>query len=98
MFDDDTQKRMLERKMGASNPYNVPNDELRHQGAASRIKNDPFIKVRGYAGSSSEEPIICIRWKSGRYGLIEGWHRTIQNLLAKPEGYRQKAYVLIGKK
>jgi hypothetical protein len=75
----------------------VPNDEERHQGTAIRLKQNTNIKVHGYAGSSNDEPILLIRLKNGKYSLLEGWHRTMQNLLARPEGYNQQAYVLEAK-
>jgi len=94
IFDDDTQRRMMERGMGQLNPYMVPNDTQRHQGAATRLQQNPNIRVRGYVGTVVNEPIIIIKWKNGKYALLEGWHRTMQMILAHPEGYQQKAYVL----
>jgi len=94
VFDDDTQKRMNERGMGKSNPYGVPNDVQRHQGASTRIQKNPNIRVPGYVGAASSEPIILVKWKNGKYALLEGWHRTIQMILAHPEGFQQSAYVL----
>jgi hypothetical protein len=94
IFDEETLRRMQERGMGKFNPYEVPNDTQRHQGASTRIQQNPSIKVHGYSGPSSNEPIILVRWKNGKHELFEGWHRTMQMLLAKPEGYQQKAYVL----
>jgi len=94
IFDDETLRRMQERGMGQFNPYGVPNDLERHQGAASRLQQNPKIKVHGYVGSSANEPIILVRWKNGKHELFEGWHRTIQGLLANPEGYSQQAYIL----
>ena len=97
-FDDDTMRRMSERGMGKFNPYGVPNDAQRHAGAAARLRGDPRIRVRGYSGGASGEPIIVARWRNGKLELVEGWHRTMQAMGARPEGYEQKAYVLRARK
>lgn len=98
IFDEDTLRRMKERGMGELNPYGVPDDAQRHAGAQDRMRKNPNIRVGGYAGPASVEPIIVARWRNNTYELIEGWHRTIQSILARPEGYRQKAYVLDARK
>ena len=94
IFDDETLRRMQERGMGQSNPYGVPDDAQRHQGAAARMQQNPNVRVRGYSGASGGEPILLVRWRSGKHELLEGWHRTIQMLLNFPEGYQQQAYLL----
>ena len=81
-FDKDTQRRMKERGMGKSNPYQVPNDEQRHQQQASMIKKSGV----------SKEPIIVVSRQDG-YELIEGWHRTLQHLQSYPNGYNGPAWV-----
>jgi len=97
IFDSQTIARMEERGMGQSNPYQVPNDAERHQGANTRLKQNPNIKVHGYSGPSNSEPIILIQQHNKKYELLEGWHRTIQMILEYPKGYQQKAYVVIVK-
>jgi hypothetical protein len=62
------------------------------------MRDDPRIRVRGYSGSASGEPIIVARWRNGKHELVEGWHRTMQAMGARPEGYEQKAYVLRARK
>ena len=40
----------------------------------------------------SSEPIILFKRRYG-YELVEGWHRTMQNLKAYPQGYKGLAWV-----
>ena len=81
-FDPESQRRMKERDMGSSNPYQVPNDAERH------ATQQAMIAKQGV----SKEPIIVVKTPQG-YELIEGWHRTIQHLKAFPEGYVGPAWV-----
>ena len=94
IFDEDTLRKMKMRGMGRFNPLAIPNDKERHVGAKERISADPKIRVQGYSGPSSGEPVILVRWRDGKYELLEVWHRTIQMILANPNGYNQSAYVL----
>lgn len=74
-------RQKLKRRIEGENPDLVPRDAERHQKQKEIIKAGP-----------SKEPIIMIKRNDG-YELIEGWHRTIQSLLAWPEGYEQAAWV-----
>jgi len=77
IFDGETQKRIKEREGGSKNPYQVPNDEKRHQTQKELILKQGLPK----------EPIILFN-VNGKYELIEGWHRTIQLISLFPEGYK----------
>ena len=80
--DAETIKKLKEREGGSKNPYQVQNDEERHKKQLELIKKQGLPK----------EPIIL--FKSGsKYELVEGWHRTIQNFVAHPEGYVGPAWV-----
>lgn len=87
VFNPDTQRRMKERNMGSSNPYQVPRDAERH---AQQLQ---MLQQKGI----SKEPIIVLQTPNG-YDLIEGWHRTIQHLQLYPKGYTAPAYVGISAK
>jgi hypothetical protein len=84
-FTQETQQRILSREGGASNPMKVPRDSERHAVQAQKIK---------HTGAVSSEPIIVIQ-RAGVKGLelVEGWHRTIQNLKAFPDGYHGRAWI-----
>ena len=82
IFDDETRDRLRARDKGNLNPLLVPRDKQRHQQQAALLK-----KV-----GISKEPIIVIKNDDG-YDLIEGWHRTIQNLNMFPQGYVGPAWV-----
>jgi len=84
-FDKNTQRKILERRGGSENPMNVPRDAARHDTQAQRIQK---------TGAPSLEPIIVIQ-RPGVKGLelVEGWHRTIQNIKAFPNGYRGRAWI-----
>jgi len=84
-FDSETQRKILAREGGTLNPYAVPRDAERHQAQASIISR---------TGSPNQEPIIVVQ-RPGVDGLelLEGWHRTIQNIRAFPHGYRARAWV-----
>ena len=82
IFNLDTQKRLKERAGGSKNPFQVPRDAERHATQAAMLQKQGI----------SKEPIIVIKQADG-YELIEGWHRTIQNLQAHPEGYTGPAWV-----
>ena len=82
LFTPKIQKSIQKREGGSVNPYGVPRDAERHAAQAS------IIQKQGVSG----EPVIIVKQPDG-YELIEGWHRTIQNLQAHPEGYRGPAWV-----
>lgn len=77
IFDAETVKRLKEREGGSKNPYQVPNDEKRHNTQKELILKQGLPK----------EPIILFS-VNGKYELVEGWHRTIQLLNMFPEGYK----------
>ena len=81
-FEPQTKKRILSRKGGEENPFDVSNDDERHQTQLSLIKKQ---------GGPSNEPIIAIYRPNG-LELLEGWHRTIQSLKEFGE-YKQPSYV-----
>ena len=85
IFTPKTQRMLISREGGSSNPYDVPRDAERH---AQQLKMIQQSGVR-------TEPIIVAKLNNG-YDLIEGWHRTIQHLKAFPEGYTGPAYVGYG--
>lgn len=84
-FDANTQAKILARKGGSQNPMNVPRDADRHATQAQKIQQ---------TGAPSQEPIIVMQ-RPGVKGLelVEGWHRTIQNIKAFPNGYRGRAWI-----
>ncbi len=83
VFEEFTKRQLINRAGGKLNPYGIPNDSERHTTQMN------LIKSRGI----SKEPIIVIKSRRLGYELIEGWHRTIQNLQAFPEGYNGNAWV-----
>ena len=83
IFNNATQQRLLARKGGSANPYSVPKDAERH------ATQQAMIQQKGV----SQEPIIVFDHGDGKLELIEGWHRTIQNLQAYPNGYQGPAWV-----
>ena len=85
IFTPKTQRMLVSREGGSSNPFDVPRDAERH---AQQLK---MIQQQGVR----TEPIIVAKLSNG-YDLIEGWHRTIQHLKAYPEGYTGPAYVGYG--
>jgi hypothetical protein len=84
IFTPKTQRMILSREGGSSNPFQVPRDAERH---AQQLK---IIQQKGV----SEEPIIVAKLSNG-YDLIEGWHRTIQHFAQYPNGYTGPAYVAV---
>jgi hypothetical protein len=84
-FDSMTQRKILAREGGLLNPMKVPRDAERHATQAQRIQQ---------TGTPSQEPIIAIQ-RAGVDGLelVEGWHRTIQNIRAFPNGYRGRVWI-----
>ena len=84
-FDANTQQKILARKGGTQNPMQVPRDAERHAQQA---------KVIQQTGAPSQQPIIVVQ-REGVKGLelLEGWHRTIQNIQAFPQGYTARAWV-----
>ena len=84
-FDAPTQRRIMARHGGSKNPFDIPRDAERHATQAQQIQQ---------TGEPSAEPIIVIQ-RPGVRGLelMEGWHRTIQNLKAFPDGYRGQAWI-----
>jgi phage gp37-like protein len=85
IFTPKTQRMILSREGGSSNPFQVPRDAERH---SQQLK---MIQQKGV----SEEPIIVAKLSNG-YDLIEGWHRTIQHLKEFPQGYTAPAWVGYG--
>ena len=85
-FDKDTVDHMKKREFGKLNPFQVSRDAERQAGAKNRLQAGP-----------SKEPIILVKQPSGKYELIEGFHRTMQSLLLWPKGYQQAAYIAIAK-
>jgi hypothetical protein len=85
IFTPKTQRMILSRQGGSSNPFQVPRDAERH---SQQLK---MIQQKGV----SEEPIIVAKLNNG-YDLIEGWHRTIQHLKEFPQGYTAPAWVGYG--
>jgi hypothetical protein len=82
IFTPATQEQIRKREGGSKNPFQVPRDTERHATQAA------IIKKQGVSG----EPVIMLKKPDG-YDLVEGWHRTIQNLQAHPEGYTGPAWV-----
>jgi hypothetical protein len=82
IFTPATQQQINKREGGSKNPFQVPRDTERHATQAS------IIQKQGVSG----EPVIVLKKPDG-YDLVEGWHRTIQNLQAHPEGYVGPAWV-----
>jgi hypothetical protein len=82
IFTPKTQELIRKREGGSKNPLGVPRDTERHAAQAA------MIQQKGV----SKEPIIVFKTPQG-YDLVEGWHRTIQNLQAYPTGYRGPAWV-----
>jgi hypothetical protein len=84
-FDENTQAKILERQGGSQNPMKVHRDAERHATQAQQIQK---------TGVASPEPIIVIQRPDVRgLELVEGWHRTIQNIVAFPNGYRGRAWI-----
>ena len=82
IFTSATQQQIRKREGGSKNPNQVPRDAERHAAQAAKIQQ------QGVSG----EPIIVIKMPDG-YALVEGWHRTIQNLQVYPQGYTGPAWV-----
>ena len=84
-FDSKTQETLLHRISQTDNVISayVPRDAERHEIQKQIIQK---------SGQANQEPIIVIYHKDG-YELLEGWHRTIQNIQAFPNGYKAKAWV-----
>jgi hypothetical protein len=83
MFDEESQERLKERiEMFAkgSGEEHIPKDIERHQ------KQQELLQSRGLP----TEPIVIAVSpdEPGKYGLWEGWHRTIQAFIKYPEGFR----------
>ena len=85
IFTPKTQRMLASREGGSSNPFQVPKDAERH------ARQSQMIQQKGV----SAEPIIVAKLSNG-YDLIEGWHRTIQQLKAFPQGYTGPAWVCTG--
>lgn len=84
-FTEATQQKILARQGGSSNPMNVPRDAERHAVQAQKIQQ---------TGAVSQEPIITVqRPEVQGLELVEGWHRTIQNLKAFPNGYKGRVWI-----
>jgi hypothetical protein len=82
IFTPKTQEQIRKREGGSKNPNQVPRDAERHATQAA------MLQKQGISG----EPIIVMKKPDG-YDLVEGWHRTIQNLQAHPAGYTGPAWV-----
>ena len=84
-FTEATQQKILARQGGSRNPMNVPRDAERHAVQAQKIQQ---------TGAVSQEPIITVqRPEVQGLELVEGWHRTIQNLKAFPNGYKGRVWI-----
>lgn len=69
-FNDSTVNAFIERRFGEINTYMVPDDEKRMETQRKLAKGD-----------GKNQPIIVIYdKKTGKYQLIEGWHRTMSLL------------------
>lgn len=69
-FDDKSVNAFIEREFGEVNSYMVPDDEERTQYQREIAKPD----------GKNEPIIVTFNEKTGKYGLIEGWHRTMSTL------------------
>lgn len=83
-FNGDTQSKILART-GQTYQSRVPRDRERFDAQVQLIKK---------TGAPNPEPIICVQ-RPGVDGLelVEGWHRTIQNITNFPNGWRQQVWV-----
>ena len=77
-------KNDLSKKMGGFINPHIPKDEERHQLQKSQLEKKGV----------SDEPIIVVETKDGKYDLLEGWHRTT-NALKKFGNYKQNAWVYV---
>lgn len=82
VFDPPTQGIIQSRAGGSLNPDGVTNDLRRH------IVQQRLIQLNGV----SKEPVIAVDTPDG-LDLYEGFHRTIQNLRAFPDGYLGPIYI-----
>jgi len=78
IFSQKTQNKLKER-IGGNIQKDVTGDAERHQTQQDLIRNKGV----------SQEPIIILKTKDGRYELAEGWHRTIQAFKIHPDGFIQ---------
>ena len=69
-FDDKSVNAFIEREFGEVNTYMVPDDEKRTQYQREIAKPD----------GKNEPVIVTFNEKTGKYELIEGWHRTMSIL------------------
>ena len=84
-FDESSQRQLLARMRGEPQHWPIHRDQERHEKQAEVIKK---------TGTATQEPIIVFKKSdSSALELVEGWHRTIQNLLAFPDGWRSRAWV-----
>jgi hypothetical protein len=74
-FDNSTVNAFIERDFGNVDAYLVPNDEERMQ-----------TQKRMASSTGMNEPIIVGRNRTGKYELIEGWHRAMSILLLGNNG------------
>lgn len=74
-FSDNTVNAFLERDFGNEDAFLVPDDKERTE-----------IQKQIAKGKGMNEPVIIVRDKSGKYELIEGWHRTMSALLLGDNG------------
>ena len=83
IFDQETQSRLQERidllSQGVDMEH-VPKDMERHE------KQKELLQSRGLP----TEPIVMAKSpdEPGKYGLWEGWHRTIQAFIKYPNGFK----------
>jgi hypothetical protein len=83
-FESYTQSKLLNRISSTAEPT-VPRDRERHQTQAALIQQ---------RGEPNQEPIIAVqRPMMDGIELVEGWHRTIQNIQAFPNGWRSKVWI-----
>ena len=64
-FDRSTQEHIMEREFGEKNPNNVPYDKERTE-----------LQRQKAVGDGKNEPITVFK-NDKKYGLLEGWHRTM---------------------
>lgn len=83
IFTDFVKNDLIKKIEGFINP-DIPKDEERHQLQQSQLEKKGV----------SEEPIIVVQTKNGKYDLLEGWHRTT-NALRMFGNYKQNAWVYV---
>lgn len=83
LFTDWTRDKLSAGWIGSRNPQLLDlNDDLRYSTQLRLIKENGI----------SRQPVIVIM-TGGKYHLLEGWHRTVQNLKCFPQGYVGPAWI-----